>query len=317
MIRKVIIPLLAIIGAAFGLFMVFHTQKEIPTPKVLFPPAQSPFPNAIASVGIIEASSENIVVGTPFDEIVKQICVIEGDYVNEGDILFVLDLRNFEAQLDVAKAQVKAAEVNLANAAVQFSFYTRLRDKRAVSEQMYEQARYNCLEAEANLEVALANVRIVEANIDRSIIRAPVSGEILQVNFHVGEIALVLPPAFDPPAIWQSAQNGNYILMGTVSPLQVRTDIDEADAWKYEKGSRATAFVRGNRNISFPLTFCRVEPYMIVKPFFTGAVIERIDTRVLQIIYQFDKGNLPVYPGQLLDVFIESKPIEELLKKKY
>lgn len=95
--------------------------------------------------------------------------------------------------------------------------------------------------------------------------------------------------------------------MGTVAPLQMRIDIDEEDCWRFIKGSPATAFVRGNANIHFPLKFERIEPYVIPKLSFTGEVTERLDTRVLQVLYRFEKDDLPIYPGMLLDVFIEAK----------
>jgi hypothetical protein len=92
----------------------------------------------------------------------------------------------------------------------------------------------------------------------------------------------------------------------------MRIDIDEEDAWRYQKGACATAFVRGNASICFPLQFLRVEPYILPKVSFTGNNIEKIDTRVLQVLYRFDPPEFPIYVGQLLDVFLEtSMPDEE------
>ena len=68
------------------------------------------------------------------------------------------------------------------------------------------------------------------------------------------------------------------------------------------------AYVRGNRTISFPLTYVRTDPLVIPKQSLTGATTERVDTRVLQVIYAFDWDHLPIYVGQILDVFIESIP---------
>jgi len=96
--------------------------------------------------------------------------------------------------------------------------------------------------------------------------------------------------------------------MGAVAPMQMRIDIDEEDSWRFIKGAKATAFVRGNSRINFPMEFLRVEPYIIPKTSFTGETIERIDTRVFQVLYRFEKKDLPVYPGQLLDVYIEAAP---------
>lgn len=313
MLQKYLLPLLALVGAIFGLVTVYRTQKSIPTPPIAFPPATSPFAHSIAGAGIIEASSQNISIGTPFNEVITKIYVVEGDLVKAGDPLFMLDLRNFEAQLVTMQAALKLAVVDFEDKQKQYSFYQRLQDKKAVSEQVYQQAYYAMLEAQANIKIAEGNVKEVETNIARSIVRAPIDGKILQVNSHIGEIAPIIPFT-SAQSTWLTAANGSLILMGCVNPLQVRIDIDEDDAWRYEPGSKAMAFVRGNRNIHFPMTYVRTEPYIIPKSSFTGQTIERVDTRVLQVLYQFEKGDLPIYPGQIVDIFIDSKPIESYLR---
>lgn len=314
MIRKYFFLLLALVGAIFGALTVYKSEQTFPVPPILFPPAASPYTHSIAGAGIIEASSQNISIGTPFNEIITKIHVIEGDWVKAGDPLFELDLRNFNALLETAKASLDLVLSDLADKKTQYSFYQRLKDTRAVSEQILQQTYYAVLEAENNVQIAEAQVNEITVNIERSIIRAPIDGQILQVNIHIGEIAPVIP-FISAQATWLTAANGTLILMGRVNPLQVRVDIDSDDAWKFENGSRATAYIRGNRNISIPLTFFRVEPYIIPKTSFTGQTAERVDTRVLQVLYQFEKEKLPVYPGQILDVFIEAKSIENLLKE--
>lgn len=298
-------PGFALIGALIALLVVFWSQKKAPVPPVPFPPARSPYAQAIAGEGIVEASSKNISIGSPFSQIVTKICVVEGDRVERGDLLFVLDTRYFEAQAETARYQIQAAQVTLENQQTQFSFYERLKDKSAVSELQYEQSYYALKEAEAQLKVTEGNLLQVEANIEMSHIRAPISGEILQVNVHVGEVAPNIVP-FDPHEVipYGSIQYP-IMLMGKVEPLMLRIDIDEEDAWRYKQGARATAFVRGNSAIHFPLQFMRVEPYIVPKASFTGQLIERIDTRVLQVLYQFERSDLPIYAGQLLDVFLE------------
>jgi HlyD family secretion protein len=53
------------------------------------------------------------------------------------------------------------------------------------------------------------------------------------------------------------------------------------------------------------LSFARIEPYIVPKKSLTGDNTERVDTRVLQIIYRFEPPPFPVYTGQQMDVFIE------------
>ncbi len=297
--RKFLLPGLAALGACIALIVVFWTQRQLPVPPILFQPSQSPYKHWIAGSGVIEASSRNISIGSPFSEIVTKIYVTEGDFVKEGDLLFELDLRFFESQLIAAQAEMDAAIVNLDNQRVQFSFYERLSDKRAVSEQDYQKTLFALLEAEEQVKVAAAKVLEVETNIQRSLIRSPINAEILQVNIRIGEIAPVVPFV---------SQQATLILLGSVQPLEVRININEEESWRYQKGARATAFVRGNSAIHFPLQFVRTEPLMIPKPSLTGETSERTDTRVLQVIYTFEKKNLPVYVGQILDIYIEVTP---------
>jgi HlyD family secretion protein len=309
MLQKYLLPLLALLGATLGLFIVYWSARTVPVPSIFLPPPRSPYAYAIAGAGIIEASSQNIAIGSPFNEVVDKIYVVEGDYIKKGDLLFQLDLRNFTAQAELAKESLKAAQTNLSDKATQFAFYERLKDKSAVSEQIYEQYRYAMLQAQDAVKVAAANLELALTNIERSIIRAPCDGRVLQVNMHIGEIAPVIP-FVNSMALWQTAAQGALMVIGAVDPMQVRIDIDEADCWRYENGSKARAFVRGNSLINFPLTFVRVEPFVIPKSSFTGETIERVDTRVLQVLYNFEKKDLPVYVGQVLDIFIESKSIQ-------
>jgi RND family efflux transporter MFP subunit len=311
MLRKNFFSVLAFLGAVIGLLVVFWSQRKEPVPPLPYPPPTSPYSSAIYAAGMIEASTENIAIGTPFLLPVVEIYVVEGDFVHAGDPLLKLDTRQFEAQKATAQAELKSSIINCENATKQFSFYERLKDKSAVSEQSYYSAYYAMKEAKELVDVAQTQLDQVVTDLKRSTIRAPVSGEILQVNVHVGEIYPMM--SYNTTQSYSNLQT-SLILMGTVAPMQMRVDIDEEDAWRFKKGSPATAFVRGNASIHFPMNFVRVEPYILPKTSFTGSTIERIDTRVLQVLYQFEKGELPVYAGQLLDVYIDAS--EELVKKK-
>lgn len=55
-----------------------------------------------------------------------------------------------------------------------------------------------------------------------------------------------------------------------------------------------------------PLRFVRFESYVIPETSLTGDSTERVDTRVLQVIYSFDRDDLPIYVGQQMDVYIEA-----------
>ena len=65
--------------------------------------------------------------------------------------------------------------------------------------------------------------------------------------------------------------------------------------------------LRGNPEISVPLTFVRFEPYVLAKRSLTGDTTERVDTRVLQAIYEFAPSAFPAFVGQQVDVLIAAR----------
>ena len=58
--------------------------------------------------------------------------------------------------------------------------------------------------------------------------------------------------------------------------------------------------------MKIPVTFDRVEPYVVPKKSLTGDNTERVDTRVLQVIYRVDDNQPVLYVGMQVDVFLES-----------
>ena len=297
MLRKIVLPVLAALGICFAIFMIYWGARKPPAPPILFEPPQSPYEHYVAGEGLIESLHENVKIGVAFPEIVWEAYVKVGDKVKKNQPLFKLDIRQPESDLETAVQELKLAKTNLADQTRRFSYYEQLKDKSAVSKQDYTDAYYAKQQAEDSVRVALSNVGTIKTIIERSIIRAPNDGQILQENTRVGESANVNP--FDRIPL---------MVFGKIQTVQIRVNIAEEDAWRVIPNAAGKAFVRGNRSISIPLTFRQIEPLIVPKDLLSGSDFERVDTRVLQIIYEFDKADLPVYIGQLLDVYLEAKP---------
>ncbi|HTQ44914.1 MAG TPA: efflux RND transporter periplasmic adaptor subunit [Polyangiaceae bacterium] len=304
MIRKYMLPVLAVVGVAFAVATVVRGNQPTPVAEPVAQPARAPFESFVAGSGIIEASTENIAVGTPVSGIVMEIYVKWGDHVRAGDPLFKIDDRDLQANLLVAEANVKEAEANLAQAKHQLGRAESVPDKRAISVEELQNRRDAVGVDGAALEAAKAQVEQTQIEIARRTIRALVPGEILQIKTRLGEFAqggvLATP----------------LMLLGDDTRLHVRVDVDENDAWRFRPGAAAVAFVRGNPDLKTTLRFERFEPYVIPKQSLTGDTTERVDTRVLEVIYSFDEGALPVYVGQQMDVFIEAPPLEAVRAKQ-
>src|SRR5436853_5143487 len=120
MIRKLVLPRLPIIGLAVAIAMVIRGNRASPTVQAVVQSASAPFTSYIFGPGIVEASTENIAIGTPVSGIVTAVYVKWGDRVKSGTPLFKVDTRDLEAQLLPANAKVKEVEAQLlpANAKV-------------------------------------------------------------------------------------------------------------------------------------------------------------------------------------------------------
>ena len=294
MIRKYVIPIIAVAGIGFGIITVVKGNKTNPPAPPVAEPAKAPYQTFVAGSGIVEASTENIAIGTDIAGLVTKIYVQIGSYVKAGDPLFTIDDRATRAQIAQQQAAVQVAEANLRQATNQLALAENLTDRRALSLQEVTNRRDAVAVAEAKLAQARADLQATQTNLERLTVRAPVDGQVLQLKVRLGEFAqtgVLAQPV---------------ILLGNVDSLNVRVDVDENDAWRVKTGASATAFLRGNRDIQTPLKFVRFEPYVVPKTSLTGDTTERVDTRVLQVVYGFERGELPIYVGQQMDVFIEA-----------
>ncbi len=297
---------LAVAGVLLTIATLWGAREQPVPPPPLEPPPNNPYEATVAAAGIIEAVNENVRIAPPLSGLVTKVHVEVADHVNTGDPLFQLDDRELRAQLRTridslpsASARIAEQEIRLRDVQDQLARLQSVKDPRAVSRDdvqrkwhEVEAAKRGLIRARADLRLAQTQRDEVQAVLERLTVRAPRAGTILQVNIRAGEFATV--NTSEP-----------LILLGDTETLQVRADIDEVNAPMVMPGSPAVAYLKGRTQEAIPLTFKRIEPYIVPKRSLTGDNRERVDTRVLQVIYQFQKPNFPVYVGQQVDVFIE------------
>jgi HlyD family secretion protein len=295
---------LALLGFCLGAYTVIAGSAPLPAAQALSEPSRSPFAVFLSGSGIIEAQSENIAIASPVGGVVEEVHIEVGQKVAQGDPLFTLDQRQLKADLAVQLASARVSQAELGDAQTQFSLRQNISDPRAVSREEFAKRKATLEIAEARNAEAKAKVDALRTELDRRTVRAPVNGTILQVKVRPGEYA---------PA---QALDNPLMLLGDLSTLHLRIDVDENDAWRVSPEAKARAFVRGNSQLATDLEFVRIEPYVLPKRSLTGASAERVDTRVLQVVYRFNASEIPVYTGQLMDAFIEAKPLSSVKASK-
>jgi HlyD family secretion protein len=303
--KSLVLPLIGVLAAAWATTSVARTHPRRAATDPPAPPPISRFPETVAAVGLIEASTENISIGSPLSAVVARVFVLAGARVKAGDPLFELDVRHLRADLGVrkeeavtARARIDLATARVENARQQYGFVEGLSPRVVSAEEISRRrcavdiATAELAQERAAAAVAESRVQAIEIEIERSTVRAPIDAEVLQVRLRVGEFA--------PAAVTDSA----LIVLGQSKPLHVRVDVDEHEAWRVPRGAAAVGHVRGNAALATPLTFVRFEPYVVPKRSLTGDTTERVDTRVLQVIYRVEEDR-PLLVGQQLDVFID------------
>ena len=346
MLRKLVLPLVAMSGFGFAVYTIYAREPIKVSEPLTPPPTQSKYRKFIAGAGIVEARLENIPIGAAVPGVVWEVNVKVKDRVKKGDQLFKIDDRDIKAELAVREANLASAiasyrrleaapnsgDIATAEAAVEEA-RAKVNDTEAASartERLYQRqmgtasdydkdrfafqaakaglgkamADLNRLKVtwEADKQVAKAAVAMADSqlqstkiNLDRLVVRALADGEILQVNVRPGQYA-------------QSLFNQALIVLGDSQRLHVRVDIDENDVPLFNAKSRAIATLKGRPSVAFEdLQVFKVEPYIIPKKSLTGDNSERVDTRVLQVVYALpDKTPVPLYIGQQMDAYIEA-----------
>ena len=346
-LTQFLLPLVGLGLMGFAGWYVMETRPVVRTPLPPIEPARSPYGETVAASGIVEAQTENISVGSATPGVVVEVLVRVGDEVQAGTPLFRLDDRQLQGELAVQRAiisqmkselvrleaeprkekiPVRQADVNEARAAVirETDALRRAEDmwvKKVIPEQELIERREALAGAQAKLESAQANLKLLEAgsweydrdvaraavtraeadmakiqvDIDRLVVRSLVEGRVLQVNVRPGEF--VGTPPGQP-----------LVILGNIDTLHVRGDVAEYDIARFDSTRSAWAVPRGSLQEKYPLEFVRVEPFVMPKKSLTGNNTERVDTRVLQVIYRFDPtGRPPLFVGQQVEVFIEAR----------
>ncbi len=237
-----------------------------------------------------------------------------------------------KARVDASLAIRQQMEAALKNMNQELKRAELLASKNAISEEELGQRRLNVetalarvAEADAKHREAVASLALLEGNnaptiqvqrvaVDQAkaavakeevnlqlhTLRAPKTSTVLQVKVRVGEFL---------PA---SVLSNPLITLGVTNPFHVRVDIDEADIPRVQTSAKAYASVRGRPEVRVPLKYVRSEPYVIPKKSLNGSVSERVDTRVLQLIYSVPPEQMQAVPGQQVDVYIEEGGVSQL-----
>jgi RND family efflux transporter MFP subunit len=285
---------LSVVGIIVALGVIFYDQRPKKSQTEPIPQLTPPYKNFIAGTGIVESASKNIPVGAMVSGIIAKVNVQSGDKVTKGELLFSLDDKILRAKEATLNAAVKLAQTKLTKASHQLKILENFKkvSPEMVTNKNFAATKDNVTEAKAELQLTKAKRKALQKELALYKVYAPLDGIVLESKLSVGKYF---------------SANSKLLTLGS-NAHNLRVNINEYDTWKFLPDTNAVAFVRGHPKLTVNLTYRYTMPYVVPKKNLTGLATERTDTRVLQVLYSLPKKvNFPLYVGQQLDVFIQSK----------
>lgn len=231
-IFSIILPLL-ILGACCisGFIVASHAENEVPTPE-MSGPEKAPPSVRVEEVGLIDSSQpkpyvgfveakETVVLVPRVSGYLEKIAFQEGEIVQKDDLLFEIEERTYEINVQAAKSVIKQIEAEIALAKRSYERSSSLHQNRVISEQELDEAQRTISLQEARLDEAKAKLAQAETDLSYTKIFAPLTGKIGAK--HISE--------------------GNYLTPGSgtlasivqYDPITVRFAVSETDFIKYLK----------------------------------------------------------------------------------
>jgi HlyD family secretion protein len=295
----------------------------------IFPEVSGPITQVLVREG------QQVLAGTPLftiDDSVQRATTDQLKSQSEA-ALALLDELKAEPRpetLAIAVAQVGLAESNLKTARDQYD-KDRVSydlDPKSISKLVLDAAEDAANQAAAALDVARKQYDLTKAGawsyditnqakqcealqqawqaanalLVKFSLKAPADGVVLAINAALG--------SYESP---QGAYNPTtesfaplVVMGGPQDHLEVRCYVDEILVSQLPSSFhvRAEMSIRGSYTNKVPLEFVRVQPYVSPKIELANERQEQVDLRVLPVIFRFEKKDIPVYPGQLVDVYI-------------
>jgi HlyD family secretion protein len=291
-VRNKIIFALSIIGVLAGLVAAFIFGIERKAQPPVFKPVSNPYESAIYANGIIESDQSSGAGINIYPEVsgpITRVLVREGQQVLAGTLLFTIDDSVQRATMELAESNLKVAQDQYDKRRSSYDI-----DPKSISKDVLDTAKDAVIQAASALKAANELLK-------KYSIKAPVGGVIFAVNAATGSYVSSqgaydsYTQGFDP-----------LVVMGTPQEyLAVRCYVDEILVSRLPSPGhiRAQMSIRGS-DVKVPLEFVRIQPYVSPKIELSNQRQEQVDLRVLPVIFRFEKKDAPVYPGQLVDVYI-------------
>ena len=223
-----------VVATIVTLFFWMQKQKQKAQELPKFRTQQidrGPITQVVMATGTLQPVT-TVNIGTQVSGTVSERLVDFNDRVTKGQVLLKLDPALIQARIRQAKAQLASAEASLTLALANHERNLRLQSQGFIAGAALEQTKREAQAAQANVEVARAQLDSSTTDLNNSIIRSPIDGIVIKRNADVGQ---TVAASFQTPDLFQIAQD--------LKQMQIYTSVSEADVGLIKKGQPVRFFV--------------------------------------------------------------------------
>ena len=288
---RILYPILGILVVAATVVQVSATKRNSPSPGLRPPSPHDVGRGVIAAEGrVVAYPGAEVAVGCDVAGTIERLHVEEKQSVRKGDVIAVIQAHDTRAALGVARARVSEADADIRLFALEAERAKNLWQVEVGSKQAAEKADRDLDAARARRASAAAEVRRLEAMVEKTIITAPIDGIVVDRIVNAGETI---------------AAGDSLVRIADLSKTRVEAEIDEFDVARIRLGAEVKVAAEGFEHpwrgtieeIPDAVVNRRLKPQDPAKP---------IDTRVLLVKIAFAEET-PLKLGQRVEVRIADR----------
>jgi HlyD family secretion protein len=298
--------LLVVVGAGVGYFALRHSASSTDVTFKVAAVDRGTIEQTVTATGQLSAVV-TVLVGSQVSGIIQKLGADFNSQVKEGQIIAQIEPTRIKANLEQARAQLKSAQASSAKAKVNHAAAKRdyeraraLADQKVIGEAELDdlKARFDLTEvellsADAQVSQARAQVGMAQIDLERTTIRSPIDGTVLQRAVDVGQ---TVAASLSAPTLFTIAQD--------LAKMEVRAAVDEADVGKLREGLEARFTVDAHPGREFVATIHQIRS--------NPNVAQNVVT--YDAILRVDNPDGRLRPGMTASVRIVTEKREDVLR---
>jgi len=256
-----------------------------PVPVSVAVAAQRTVPVMLRAIGNVDPYS-SVAVKARVDGQIVEVNFQQGQAVREGEVLFRLDARPFQAALRQAEANLSRDTASRDQARSQERRYLDLLEKNFVSKEAYAQFRTNAETAEAQLKASQAALETARLNVEYCTIRSPIDGYVGRIMLQLGNLV----KANDTNAL---------VVINQVKPIYATFAVPEQGLSEIRRH-----LAEGPLEVTVSSTDARRATLATGRLVFVDNAVD-VSTATIKLRAEFDNRDLALWPGQFVNVALK------------